>query len=116
MPLFQRVLLIILFFQITCLGWLLFRAGGLPKGVSQWDTVKAFLAAMFNFHGHKLNEFAAPVILLGGLALFFQWNNEAMDEFSKWRISRKSFAVASALGVITILGGFEGAQFIYFQF
>jgi alginate O-acetyltransferase complex protein AlgI len=116
MPLLQRVLLAVVFFQVTCLGWLLFRAGGLPARFSQWQTVKSFLGAMFNFHGHQLSEFALPVLLLGGLALFFQWKNDAMNEFSQWHNSRKAFAVSTALSAIVVLGVFEGAQFIYFQF
>jgi D-alanyl-lipoteichoic acid acyltransferase DltB (MBOAT superfamily) len=115
-PLIRRVMLAVIFFQITCIGWLLFRAGGMPRGVSQWNTVKSFLAAMFNFHGHHVTEFALPVALLGALALFFQWHNEAMNHFSCWRGRRKAFAVTTALSVIVLLGIFQGAQFIYFHF
>jgi alginate O-acetyltransferase complex protein AlgI len=108
--------LAVVFFQITCLGWLLFRAGGL-RGVSQWDVVRSYLHSMFNFQGtHLLLSFIAPVAILGALALFFQWRNEKMNEFSQWSGSNKAFAVTAALALITVMSVFKGTQFIYFQF
>jgi hypothetical protein len=109
--------LVLVFFHITCLGWLLFRAGGLPKGLSQGAVVKSYLEAMLNFGGmHRLSALILPVGLLGGIGLFFQFKNERMNEFSIWSDSAKVVAVLGALAAITILGVFEGAQFIYFQF
>ncbi len=105
------------FFQITCLGWLLFRAGGLRHGVSQWGVVQSYLHAMFHFQGtHLFLSFIVPVAMLGALGLFFQWRNERMNEFSQWSGSNKAFAVTAALALIAVMGVFEGAQFIYFQF
>jgi D-alanyl-lipoteichoic acid acyltransferase DltB (MBOAT superfamily) len=113
----KQAALIVIFFQITCVGWLLFRAGGLPRGVSQWPVVKSYLHAMMNLRGtHALSGFLLPVGLLGSLALFFQWRNDRMNTFSQWTAGAKCAAVAAALAAITLLGVFEGAQFIYFQF
>jgi D-alanyl-lipoteichoic acid acyltransferase DltB (MBOAT superfamily) len=107
----------VVFFHVTCLGWLLFRAGGLRNGVSQWGIVRSYLHAMFNFRGtHLLLNFIVPVAMLGALALFFQWRNEKMNEFSQWPVSNKAFAVTTALALITVMGVFQGTQFIYFQF
>jgi D-alanyl-lipoteichoic acid acyltransferase DltB (MBOAT superfamily) len=109
--------LIVLFFQITCVGWLFFRAGSLPRGVSQWPVVKSYLQAMVNWRGTgHVTGFLLPVALLGGLALFFQWKNDRMNVFSQWTAPSKAAAVFAALAAITLLGVFEGAQFIYFQF
>ena len=105
------------FFQITCLGWLLFRAGGLRHGVSQWAVVRSYLHAMFRVQGtHLLPSFIVPVAMLGALGMFFQWKNGKMNEFSQWSGSNKAFAVTAALALIAVMGVFEGAQFIYFQF
>jgi D-alanyl-lipoteichoic acid acyltransferase DltB (MBOAT superfamily) len=113
----KQLALIALFFQITCVGWLFFRAGGLPHGVSQWPVVKFYLHAMINVRGTgHLSGFLLPVGLLGGLAIFFQWKNDRMNAFSQWTASSKGAAVSAALAAITLLGVFEGAQFIYFQF
>ena len=113
----KQLALIALFFQITCVGWLFFRAGGLPRGVAQWPVVKSYLHAMIHFRGTgPWSGFLVPVVLLGGLALFFQWQNDRMNVFSQWTVSSKGAAVFAALAAITLLGVFEGAQFIYFQF
>jgi D-alanyl-lipoteichoic acid acyltransferase DltB (MBOAT superfamily) len=113
----KQLALIVLFFHITCVGWLFFRAGGLHHGVSQWAVVKSWLHAMINLPGTRsLSGFLVPVALLGGLALFFQWKNDRMNGFSQWQESSKGVAICAALAAITLLGVFEGAQFIYFQF
>ncbi len=113
----KQFAMIVLFFHITCVGWLFFRAGGLPRGVSQWLMVKSYLHAMIHLRGTvPLTGFLLPVALLGGLALFFQWKNERMNEFSQWTVTGKGAAVSAALAAISLLGVFEGAQFIYFQF
>jgi hypothetical protein len=113
----KQFFLIIVFFHVTCIGWLFFRAGGLPHGVRQWPVVKSYLEAMFHLPGTiPFTGFVLPVVLLGGLALFFQSQNDRMNEFSQWPTTRKGTAVSAALAAITLLGVFEGAQFIYFQF
>jgi alginate O-acetyltransferase complex protein AlgI len=113
----KMYILAALFFQITCLGWLLFRAGGVRHGVSQWAVVGSYLHAMFHLEGtHLLLKFFVPVAMLGALGLFFQWRNERMNEFAQWSGSNKAFALTTALALITVMGVFQGAQFIYFQF
>jgi D-alanyl-lipoteichoic acid acyltransferase DltB (MBOAT superfamily) len=113
----QQLAMIILFFHVTCVGWLFFRAGGLPRGVGQWPMVNSYLHAMTNLRGTgRLTVFILPVGLLGGLALFFQWKNDVMHEFSQWSDACKSVAVCAAIAAIALLGVFEGSQFIYFQF
>jgi hypothetical protein len=105
------------FFQITCLGWLLFRAGGLRQGESQWQVVRSYLRAMFHFQGARLMlDFLVPVAMLGALGLFFQWRHQRMSEFTQWSDSHKALGVTAALALITVMGVFQGAQFIYFQF
>jgi hypothetical protein len=72
---------------------------------------------MFRFQGtHLLLNFIIPVAMLGALGLFFQWRNWKMNEFSQWSSSKKALAVTTALALITVMGVFQGAQFIYFQF
>jgi D-alanyl-lipoteichoic acid acyltransferase DltB (MBOAT superfamily) len=114
---FKMFLLVAVFFHITCLGWLLFRAGGVRHGEGEWAVVRSYLRAMFRFQGtHLLLNFIIPVAMLGALGLFFQWRNWKMNEFSQWSSSKKALAVTTALALITVMGVFQGAQFIYFQF
>jgi hypothetical protein len=56
------------------------------------------------------------IMVLGGLALFFQAQHRLMDRFSQWPLRWQAGSVVCALAAIVALGVFEGAQFIYFQF
>jgi D-alanyl-lipoteichoic acid acyltransferase DltB (MBOAT superfamily) len=112
-----ETLLVLFFFHVTCVGWLLFRAGSLPRQFDQWQVVQAYLGSMFHFGPiHGISPLAGAIAVLGGLALWFQWKHEMMDSFSQWPVRWQAASVAGALAVITALGVFEGAQFIYFQF
>jgi D-alanyl-lipoteichoic acid acyltransferase DltB (MBOAT superfamily) len=110
-----RFALTVVFFHITCIGWLLFRAGSCPKDVSQLDVITGFLGTLLVFPA-QWSGFAWPVLLLGGLALALQWMHSEMDSFSKWPAARQTMATAAALVAIASLGVFEGSSFIYFQF
>lgn len=109
-----RVLPVILFFHLTCIGWLLFRAGSCK--INQVQVVENYLHAMFTWPGHGMNALFLPVIVLGLLTFFFQWQYERMDNFSKWKPRWQAVGVVTALAVIGGLGVFQQMQFIYFQF
>ena len=111
----KNALLVLIFFHLTCLGWLLFRAGSLPAGVDQSRFVLNYLATMI-VPPDGINPIARAIVVLGAVSLFFQWKFDAMDRFSQWRVSWQVVAVLAALCAIAALGVFEGAQFIYFQF
>ncbi len=112
-----KIVLVIFFFHLTCIGWLLFRAGTLPPQFSQVQVVRGFLRAMFHpsFAG-GLSPLALSVFMLGGLAIFFQWKFEKMDKFSTWQFHWQAIGTTLALALITGFGVFKGSQFIYFQF
>ncbi len=109
--------LVVVFFHVTCLGWLLFRAGALGPKADQWAAIRSYLAAMFRPALESgISPLVWPVALLGGLALFLQWKHDAMDHFSRWHTGSQACAVVLALSAICALGIFEGSSFIYFQF
>jgi D-alanyl-lipoteichoic acid acyltransferase DltB (MBOAT superfamily) len=112
MPVFWLVV----FFHVTCVGWLLFRAGSIPPPLAQVPTVTAYLQAMVTWPASGLSPLLQPVAFLGLIAVFFQWQYERMDRFSTWPVRSQATAVVLALALISCLGVFEGAQFIYFQF
>lgn len=112
-----KFLLIIFFFHLTCIGWLLFRAGTLPPHSGQVRVVHEYLQAMFTPSlAGGLSPLALAVFMLGGLALFFQWHFEKMDNFASWRFRWQAAGTTFALALIIALGVFKGGQFIYFQF
>jgi alginate O-acetyltransferase complex protein AlgI len=112
---FSMAVRAILFFHVGCLGWLLFRAGSLPKNVNQVDMVKSYLHAMFTLP-HGADPLLGGVLLCGAVTLFLQWKNSAMQQFATWPARWRVLGVTSVLLCIASLGVFEGAQFIYFQF
>jgi alginate O-acetyltransferase complex protein AlgI len=111
-----RPLFILLFFHVTCIGWLLFRAGAIDPQFSQVNMVTGYLKAMFSMRFGGLHPFTQGVVLLSVLALFFQWKHELMDRFSSWPRAAKISAVGLSLIMIAGLGIFEGSEFIYFKF
>jgi len=111
----KHALVVILFFHITCVGWLLFRAGSCPAGFSQRGIIASYLETLWAIPT-SWSGFMWPVLLLGSLAMLLQWKHAAMDSFAQWRTHRQTFAVAAVLTGIASLGVFEGSSFIYFQF
>ena len=110
-------LLGLLFFHVTCIGWLFFRSGAVSPLFDQVQIVSSYLNAMFHWPlAGGVTSLARPVVILGGLAMFFQWQHERMDHFSTWKMRWQAAAATLALAAIIGLGVFEGAQFIYFQF
>jgi D-alanyl-lipoteichoic acid acyltransferase DltB (MBOAT superfamily) len=131
-----KILLVIFFFHLTCIGWLLFRVGTLrpqfnpltanvvvggavssAPHAGQVQVVLGYLHAMFNPSlAGGLSPLALSVFLLGGLAMFFQWQFAKMDKFSTWQFHWQAIGTTLALALITGFGVFKGSQFIYFQF
>jgi alginate O-acetyltransferase complex protein AlgI len=109
------LLLIIVFFHITCVGWLLFRAGSVSGNVDQVTLVMNYLAAVIHWPA-SISSLFQPILMLGALAMLFQWQHDRMERFAEWPVRWQAAAVVLALTAITALGVFEGAQFIYFQF
>jgi alginate O-acetyltransferase complex protein AlgI len=109
------ILAAIIFFHITCIGWLLFRAGSSPADFSQWTIISSYLDTLWIAPAH-ISGYAWPVLLLGGLALLLQWKHEAMERFSQWSGRRQALTVAATLTAIASFGVFDGSSFIYFQF
>jgi len=110
-----RIFLIIIFFQVTCIGWLLFRAGAVPHS-SQILMVQSYLHAMFSFKMSGITPLAQGVFVLGSVALLLQSKSEKMNEFVRWPLKWQSFSICTVLLLITSLGIFDGSEFIYFKF
>lgn len=106
---------VVVFFHITCIGWLLFRAGAVPADQGQWQTINGFLSVLWVIPDN-FSTFTWPVLLLGGMALAAQWHHNKMEHFSQWHPKLQAACVAGTLAAISFLGVFEGSSFIYFQF
>src|SRR5438045_7521720 len=62
-----RSLLVFVFFHITCIGWLLFRAGSINAQFSQVNLVESYLKAMFSFRAEAMHPICQAVFLLGAV-------------------------------------------------
>jgi D-alanyl-lipoteichoic acid acyltransferase DltB (MBOAT superfamily) len=111
----RQFLWVFVFFHVTCIGWLLFRAGSVPHGVAQAKFVRDYLATLWVIP-KEISPLVQGVIVMGLVCLFFQWKFELMNRFSRWPLHWQVVAVVVAFSAIFGLGVFEGAQFIYFQF
>ena len=113
----RQAISVFLFFHLTCIGWLFFRAGTVPTGQSS-AVITGFLTAMFSFRldSGGIDGIAQSVGMLGALALFLQCKCDEMERFSSWPERKQAIAVASALSLIAAVGEFHGGSFIYFQF
>jgi alginate O-acetyltransferase complex protein AlgI len=112
-----RGLTVVVFFHLTCIGWLIFRAGAIEAAAIQFHMVLNSTSVLLTppNWGPPL-QYARMVLFLGGLVLLFQWKHEAFERFHTWPLGRQVFAFTAALLLITSLGVFGGSQFIYFQF
>lgn len=111
----SRAVGVVIFFHLTCFGWLLFRAGSVEGDVAQLEIIRSYLAVLFTPPG-SAEGLARPVLLLGGLALLLQWKYPALERFHQWPVGRRITALAVVATLIATFGSFEGSSFIYFQF
>ncbi len=110
-----RVGSIAFFFILTCIGWLIFRAGSCPPEIKQDVLIWSYLKAMVTPASEMAAIWRSVVVLsLAGLAM--QWFHRPLDHFSQWPLNWKMAGVGSGLALICVLGVFDGSQFIYFQF
>ena len=112
----SRVLRSVLFFHVTCIGWLIFRTGSLPKDSNQSEFLynSAISLVGSGVDGASvLIRAVLPWIVCGFLCQAYY---EQMERFHKWHFTKQSIAIASVLTVIATYGVFGGSSFIYFQF
>ena len=105
------VLKIFGFFQLTCLGWLIFRARSIPQ------VIEMFRSIFVNFHiarGIGLKFIALHILLLVIIQFIQYWKKDLM---ALYRWPTPALAGVHALMLYLMLwGGTTGHAFIYFQF
>jgi D-alanyl-lipoteichoic acid acyltransferase DltB (MBOAT superfamily) len=106
---------VVLMFQLTCYGWLIFRA----KSVSQIGDMTASLAGAYGYRSPvaanylwQLLFFAGPLLVLHA---FEAWRDDLKAVLTLRPVMR--YAICAVLLYMTVLWGeFGGAEFIYFRF
>lgn len=112
---FGRAVNILLFLQVTCYGWLLFRAGS-------FDQIARFTRALFTgWHaaGSVVPNPPLPTILGLGLLLLFDFSHYLTNDaqfYRRWPSPVRGAFYASTAFVLLLGLSNESTQFIYFQF
>lgn len=106
------------FFQLVCLGWLLFRSGSLAQIASFLVPCDGSLLAGLDLsedraRGIVLGGFGCLVVLLWDLAL--ERAGRELPEVARSPWARAGLLTALYLA-ISLFGRFHGDEFIYFQF
>ncbi len=112
--LIKNVISIVLFYGVTCYGWLLFRAGSIGQVID-------FTAGLFSLRGGGYNVSAIPLASIMGLVLlFFVDATHYIKGTARWyqNLPMPAQGLLQALFIIAILMGLGNSQgqFIYFQF
>ncbi len=105
-----------LFFHLCCLGWLLFRIGGVPYEL-QMNFLLASIQSLwildFPSTGIDVLRWVAPI----GVAVFvLQFYHEELEQAYKWHSSTQALVMSACCAGIAIFGVLSGTQFIYFAF
>lgn len=112
-----KLVSIVVFFHLTCIGWLIFRVGSTPAGTDQVAMITDALRTLFTpeaFTG--LSSMGRALLFTGALTFLVQWKDPIMESFHTWKPWPQAVSVAVGMLLVTALGVFDGAQFIYFQF
>jgi len=109
-----RFIGVLFFFQITCYGWLLFRANSFRQIID-------YTVSIFTFNSFQTIIKLPPLATLIGipLLLFYDWRSYKFDDFSFYRtLHRVPRSLTYALFIFLLLMGISNpaSEFIYFQF
>ncbi len=111
----QRVLLALVMFQVTCYGWLIFRA----QSAGQISDFTRRLVTDLTFTPTTLYALLVPLLLVVlPLLIVHSWQARQDDDGAVVRLPLvPRYAVYAGVFWLTLVfGNFEGAEFIYFQF
>jgi alginate O-acetyltransferase complex protein AlgI len=110
-----RVILGILMFQVTCYGWLIFRA----ESLSQLARFTRLLFTDFRPTATTVDSLLIPMmqlILPLMVVHIYQARHDDEDAPLEWPIVARYALYGAVCYFVLLWGDFTGAQFIYFQF
>jgi D-alanyl-lipoteichoic acid acyltransferase DltB (MBOAT superfamily) len=111
----QRAVLVIVMFHVTCYGWLIFRA----QSAGQIADFTRRLVTDLTFTSATLYSLLQPLVLIvAPLLLVHAYQARHDDDGAVVRLPVVTrYAVYGAVfWLVLVFGNFEGAEFIYFQF
>ena len=111
----QRFALGVLMFQVTCYGWLIFRA----ESLSQLLTFTRLLFTSMTPSLTTIDSLLVPMLLIVAPLLavhIYQARKGSETAPLEWPLVARYALYGAVFYLVMLWGDFEGAQFIYFQF
>lgn len=114
----MRAASIVIFFQLICVGWLLFRAQSIPQAMAMTGSLFNNLTLSTAYGAALVN--VLPVALLMTAVLLaiqvIQYLSNNLLITLKWRWPFRAIVYCCLLLLLVIFGADYGKEFIYFQF
>jgi D-alanyl-lipoteichoic acid acyltransferase DltB (MBOAT superfamily) len=111
----QRVVLGVLMFHVTCYGWLIFRA----ESVSQLARFTRLLFTSLTPSMSTIDSLLLPMLMVVAPLLaihIYQARKGSEMAPLAWPLAARYALYGAVFYLVLLWGDFEGAQFIYFQF
>ncbi len=109
----------LVFFHLTCLGWVLFRADNMQMISDVLGSAGRFWPDPASVGAAQLGTLWVLISLSFGPVLLVEWAQEASKDMwvhRRWPAWVRLFLYALLFGLITSIGVTQGKEFIYFQF
>lgn len=105
---------IVAFFQVTCLGWLIFRAGSATDLGAKLSSIALTteLSGFWTEDAARLAAFALPFMAFET----YQYRSGGLEPWRRWHIAVRSLSYAATLVAIAVFKPALSTPFIYFQF
>lgn len=104
------------FFQLTCVGWMIFRADSVVSFLQYFSNVMQVwnwsLASVDPVLPYRLLIFAVPFTLFQ----IYQFQKANLEPWQQWPVSMRTVFYLALFYAIVFLGTPEHQEFIYFQF
>ncbi|MEA2339321.1 MAG: alginate O-acetyltransferase complex protein AlgI [Thermoanaerobaculia bacterium] len=114
--LLSNLILVLVVFHLTCLGWVFFRADGFTRA---WEILRGIASLQGMSFGSVPQKFLVikGIVIVGALILFeaATFLPLSVRPFLHRPVVRLSF-IAACIWVLLMFGTFSGNSFIYFQF
>ena len=110
-----RVALAFVMFQVTCLGWLIFRA----ESIGQAGRLTRLIVTDFRVTATTVDSLLLPLLQVVAPLLLvhaYQARRGTEDAPFHWPMAARYALYGAVFYLVLLWGDFEGAQFIYFQF
>ncbi len=105
-----------LFFHLCCLGWLVFRVGGVPDEYQVSFLLTSIQSLWILEISGTAIDVLRSIVPIGVLVFVLQLYHEELEQAYEWRPSTQALVLSACFAGIAVFGVLSGTQFIYFAF